>query len=125
MVTMQPPASLDDGAATAQALFTIRNVVVTRILLGLGLYITLMVFAVGVRDLIRRTNAEYEWVGTLSLVPYDAGLEAAMKVLIDEYTLQYTGIKRIEHEYFHAVYGADDVTRHAYLERAYRLGREF
>ena len=65
---MQPPASLYDGAATAQALFTIRNVVLTRILLGLGLYVTLMVFAVGLRDLIRRADAEYEWVGTLSLV---------------------------------------------------------
>jgi hypothetical protein len=65
---MQPPASLYDGAATAQALFTIRNVVLTRILLGLGLYVTLMVFAVGFRDLIRRADAEYEWVGTLSLM---------------------------------------------------------
>ena len=32
LYTMQPPASLYDGAATAQALFTIRNVVFTRIL---------------------------------------------------------------------------------------------
>jgi len=64
----QPPASLYDGAATAQALFTIRNIVFTRILLGLGLYITLMVFAVGFRDLIRRADAEYEWVGTLGVV---------------------------------------------------------
>jgi NAD(P)H dehydrogenase (quinone) len=56
---------------------------------------------------------------------YDAGLKAAMKVLIDEYALRYPGIKRVEHEYFHAVHGADDATRSAYLERAYRLGREF
>ncbi len=56
---------------------------------------------------------------------YAAGLEAAMKVLIDDYALQYPGIKRIEHEYFHAVHGADDTTRRAYLDRAYRLGREF
>lgn len=64
----QPPASLYDGAATAQVLFSIRNVVFTRILLGLGLYVTLLVFAVGFRELIRRADAEYEWVGTLSLV---------------------------------------------------------
>ena len=56
---------------------------------------------------------------------YEAGLKAAMKLLIDEYALHYPGIKRIEHEYFHAVHGADDVTRRAYLDRAYRLGREF
>ena len=68
LYTMQPPASLYDGGATAQALFTIRNVVFTRILLGLGLYVTLMVFAVGFRELIRRADEEYEWVGTLSVV---------------------------------------------------------
>jgi hypothetical protein len=67
LYTMQPPASLYDGAATAQALFTIRHIVFTRVLLGLCLYVTLMVFAVGLRDLIRRADAEYEWLGTLSL----------------------------------------------------------
>jgi NAD(P)H dehydrogenase (quinone) len=56
---------------------------------------------------------------------YDAGLKAAMKVLIDEYALQFPGIKRVDHEYLHAVHGADDAARRAYLERAYRLGREF
>lgn len=68
LYTMQPPASLYDGRATAQALFAIRNVVFTRILLGLGLYVTLLVFAVGLRELIRRADAEFEWVGTLSVV---------------------------------------------------------
>jgi len=56
---------------------------------------------------------------------YDAGLKAAMKMLIDEYALRYPGIKRVEHEYFHAVHGADDGMRRAYLDRAYQLGREF
>lgn len=56
---------------------------------------------------------------------YDAGLKAAMKVLIDEYALRYPGIQRIEHQYFHAVHGADEATRRTYLERAYTLGREF
>jgi NAD(P)H dehydrogenase (quinone) len=56
---------------------------------------------------------------------YDAGLKAAMKVLVDEYALRYPGIKRVEHEYFHAVHGADDAKRRAYLDRAYQLGREF
>ena len=64
--TMQDPSvSLYDGAATAQEMFRIQNVVFTRILLGLALYVTLMVFAVGFRELIRRADAEYEWVGTL------------------------------------------------------------
>jgi NAD(P)H dehydrogenase (quinone) len=56
---------------------------------------------------------------------YDAGLKAAMKLLVDEYALRYPGIKRVEHEFFHAVNGADDATRRAYLDRAYQLGREF
>lgn len=56
---------------------------------------------------------------------YEAGLKAAMKMLVDEYALRYPGIKRVEHEYFHAVHGADDAARSAYLDRAYRLGREF
>jgi hypothetical protein len=60
-----PTVSLYDGAAAAQELFRNRNVVFTRILLGLALYVTLMVFAVGFRDLIRRADAEQEWVGTL------------------------------------------------------------
>jgi hypothetical protein len=67
LYTMQPPASLYDGEATAQALYTIRNIVFTRVLLGVALYVTLMVFAVGFRDLVRRADAEYEWLGTLSL----------------------------------------------------------
>lgn len=56
---------------------------------------------------------------------YDAGLRQAMATLIDEWALRYPGVKRVEHEYFHAVYGVDDDTRRSYLERAYRLGREF
>ena len=55
----------------------------------------------------------------------EAGLKAAMKVLVDDYAMRYPGIQRIEHAYFHAVHGADDATRAAWLERAYRLGREF
>jgi NAD(P)H dehydrogenase (quinone) len=56
---------------------------------------------------------------------YRAGLRDAMTTLIDEYALRYPGIKRVEHEYFYAVHGADHATRRGYLERAYRLGREF
>ena len=55
---------------------------------------------------------------------YRAGLRDAMRTTIDEFTLHYPGIKQIQHEYFFAVYGADDATRRGYLERAYRLGKE-
>jgi NAD(P)H dehydrogenase (quinone) len=56
---------------------------------------------------------------------YQAELGNAMKVLIDEFGFRYPGIKTVEHVYFYAVHGADDATRSSYLERAYRLGREF
>ena len=41
---------------------------------------------------------------------YDAGLREAMRVVIDEFTLTYPGIKNVEREYFYAVHGADDAT---------------
>ena len=56
---------------------------------------------------------------------YDAGLRAAMKTLIDDYTLSYPGIASVEHVYFYAVHGADDATRRGYLEKAHALGRNF
>jgi hypothetical protein len=56
---------------------------------------------------------------------YDTGLRDAMRMVIDEFTLAYPGIKNVEHEYFYAVHGADDATRQGYLTRAYALGRQF
>lgn len=56
---------------------------------------------------------------------YDDGLRAAMKKLIDEYSLIFPGVQSVEHVYFYAVHGADDETRRGYLERAYALGRHF
>jgi NAD(P)H dehydrogenase (quinone) len=56
---------------------------------------------------------------------YDAGLKAAMKVLMDDYAFRFPGIQHVEHEYFHGVHGADAATLRGYLERAYWLGREF
>lgn len=56
---------------------------------------------------------------------YDAGLRNAMRMVIDEFTLTYPGIKSVQHEYFYAVHGADDATREGYLKRAYALGRGF
>jgi len=44
---------------------------------------------------------------------------------MDEFCLQYPGIKKVDHEYFHAVNMADEATRRRYLEKAYSLGREF
>lgn len=49
---------------------------------------------------------------------YDAGLRDAMRVLIDEFGFRYPGIKRVEHEYFYAVHGADSARLRGYLDRA-------
>ena len=56
---------------------------------------------------------------------YEEGLADAMKVLMDEFSLEYPGIKTVDHVFFHAVYGVDEATRRGYLDAAYRLGREF
>jgi hypothetical protein len=56
---------------------------------------------------------------------YHAGLKGAMTALIDEFSLRYPGIKRVEREYFYAVHGADEGTRFGYLDKAYALGRWF
>lgn len=55
----------------------------------------------------------------------EGGLHEAMRRLIDEFTLQYPGIRTVEHEYFYAVNMADEKTLQGYLERAYLLGKEF
>lgn len=67
LYTMGDPAvSLYDGQSIAEDLFRLSHVVFTRILLGLGLYVALMVFAVGFRELVRRASPCDEWLGTLS-----------------------------------------------------------
>jgi len=56
---------------------------------------------------------------------YGAGLRDAMRVLMDDFGFRYPGIKRVEHEYFYAVHGANAARLEEYLARAYTLGREF
>lgn len=56
---------------------------------------------------------------------YEDGLSTPIAKLVDDYCLRYPGIDNVQHEYFFAVHGADLATRKAYLERAYRLGRDF
>jgi NAD(P)H dehydrogenase (quinone) len=56
---------------------------------------------------------------------YKADWEAPMARIIDDWGLRYPGVKKVEHVYFYAVPVVDDDTRRSYLERAYRLGKEF
>ena len=57
--------SVYDAAALAQFTFTIHNVIFARVLLDLGTYVALMVFASGLGQLIRRARPDLEWAGTL------------------------------------------------------------
>lgn len=56
---------------------------------------------------------------------YQAGFEQAMSRLMDDWCLTYPGIKNVEHVFFYAMHDFDVAKRQGYLERAYRLGKEF
>ena len=62
---MGSPPSVYDGAAFGRHLFMIKNIALTRVLLDQGVYVTMIVFAAGLRHLIRRARPDCEWVGTL------------------------------------------------------------
>ena len=59
------PPSVYDGRGFAQHLFAIKNVAFTRILMDQGIYVSMLVFAAGLRHLIRQARAASEWIGTL------------------------------------------------------------
>ena len=56
---------------------------------------------------------------------YQTELAPAIKVVLDDFSLRFPGIEKVQHEYFYAVHGADPHTRAQYLERAHALGRNF
>ena len=56
---------------------------------------------------------------------YKAGMEAVMARIIDDWGLRYPGIRKVEHVYFYGVPIEDTDTRRSYLERTYKLGKEF
>jgi hypothetical protein len=59
------PPSMYDGCGFAQHLFDIKHVAFTRILMDQGIYANMLIFAAGLRHLIRQARAESEWIGTL------------------------------------------------------------
>jgi NAD(P)H dehydrogenase (quinone) len=56
---------------------------------------------------------------------YKAGMEAVMARIIDDWGLRYPGVKKVEHVYFYRAAIADQETIRSYLERAYKLGKDF
>jgi NAD(P)H dehydrogenase (quinone) len=79
----------------------------------------------GRRPLLRHRKALIISTTCFDEAAYRGGLGEAMRLLVDEFSLRYPGIERVEHEYFYAVTMADLATRRRYLQRAYRLGLEF
>jgi hypothetical protein len=59
--------SLYDGAGLARNAFQIHNVIFTRVLMDLGVYVAAMVFAAALSQLIRDADRAYAWVGSLAL----------------------------------------------------------
>ncbi len=57
---------ISDAVAHAQYLANIRVIALTRVLLDILMYMSLMVFFAGFRHLVVKTRPEYEWVGTLT-----------------------------------------------------------
>jgi NAD(P)H dehydrogenase (quinone) len=56
---------------------------------------------------------------------YDKGWRDAMDTVLCDWGLTMPGVKDAYHVYFHAVIAADNERRRAYLDEAYRLGRDF
>lgn len=54
-----------EGARYAEHLRSIHVVALTRILLDQGVYVSLLAFAAGLREIIKRRQAQWEWLGTL------------------------------------------------------------
>jgi NAD(P)H dehydrogenase (quinone) len=79
----------------------------------------------GRRPLLRHRKALVISTTCFDEAAYRGGLGEAMRLLIDEFSLRFPGVQRVEHVYFYAVTMADEATRRRYLETAYRLGREF
>ena len=56
---------------------------------------------------------------------YDDGIRDAIAKVIDDWGFRYPGIDDVEHVYFYAATAAPPETIHAYLDRAYQLGKDF
>lgn len=79
----------------------------------------------GRRPLLRHKKALVISTTRFDEAAYRGCLGEVMRLLLDEFSLRYPGIERVEHQWFHAVVMADEATRRRDLQQAYRLGLEF
>jgi NAD(P)H dehydrogenase (quinone) len=54
----------------------------------------------------------------------EKGFKDAMEKTIDEWSLKYPGIEKVDHLYFHSILAVSADTRKKYLEQAYFKGKE-
>jgi NAD(P)H dehydrogenase (quinone) len=54
----------------------------------------------------------------------EKGFKAAMEKTIDDWSLKYPGIEKVDHLYFHSILSVSPETRKKYLEIAYLKGKE-
>ena len=54
----------------------------------------------------------------------EKGFKASMEKLIDDWSLKYPGIEKVDHIYFHSILSVSPETRKQYLEIAYLKGKE-
>jgi NAD(P)H dehydrogenase (quinone) len=54
----------------------------------------------------------------------EKGFLSAMEKTIDDWSLKYPGIEKVDHIYFHSILAVSPETRRKYLELAYSKGRE-
>lgn len=54
----------------------------------------------------------------------ELGFREAMEKIIDNWSLKYPGIEKVDHIYFHAILSVSPETRKKYLEIAYSKGKE-
>jgi NAD(P)H dehydrogenase (quinone) len=53
----------------------------------------------------------------------EKGFKTAMEMTLDNWSLKYPGVEKVDHIYFHAILAASDETRKKYLEIAYLKGK--
>jgi NAD(P)H dehydrogenase (quinone) len=54
----------------------------------------------------------------------EKGFKAAMEKTIDDWSLKYPGIEKVDHIYFHSILSVSQETRKKYLEIAYLKGKD-
>ncbi len=54
----------------------------------------------------------------------EKGFKAAMESIIDEWSLKFPGVEKVDHIYFHSILAVDTETRKKYLRIAYLKGKE-